>query len=43
MENGWDGTYKGKQVENDVYVYRIIYRDIDGNEGNPIGSVTLFR
>jgi len=43
MENGWDGTYKGKQVENDVYVYRIIYRDIEGTEGNPSGSVTLFR
>jgi gliding motility-associated-like protein len=43
MEKGWDGTYKGKQVENDVYVYRIIYRDIEGTEGNPSGSVTLFR
>ena len=43
MEKGWDGTYKGKQVENDVYVYRIVYRDIEGTEGNPSGSVTLFR
>lgn len=43
MEEGWDGTYMGKQVENDVYVYRIFYRGLDGTEGNPIGSVTLFR
>ena len=43
MDHGWDGTYKGKQVENDVYVYRIIYRGLDGTTGNPTGSVTLVR
>ena len=43
MEKGWDGTYLGKQVENDVYVYRVIYRAIDGTEGSPSGSVTLVR
>ncbi|TNF29331.1 MAG: PKD domain-containing protein, partial [Bacteroidetes bacterium] len=43
MEEGWDGTYMGQQVENDVYVYRIYYRGLDGTEGTPIGSVTLLR
>lgn len=43
MDQGWDGTYKGKQVENDVYVYRVVYRGLDGTTGNPIGSVTLVR
>lgn len=43
MEEGWDGTYLGKQVENDVYVYRITYRGSDDSSGKPIGSVTLFR
>ena len=43
MEDGWDGTFMGKEVENDVYVYKIVYKGLDGNEGRPIGSVTLFR
>lgn len=43
MDEGWDGTYMGKQVENDTYVYKVVYRGLDGTEGRPIGSVTLFR
>lgn len=43
MENGWDGTYMGKQVENDVYVYKIYYEGLDGTSGTPSGSVTLVR
>ncbi|MCF8277813.1 MAG: PKD domain-containing protein, partial [Flavobacteriales bacterium] len=43
MEDGWDGTYLGRQVENDVYVYKITYKGLDGTEGRPTGSVTLFR
>ena len=43
MEQGWDGTYKGKQVENDAYVYRVVYRALDGTEGNPSGKVILYR
>lgn len=43
MEDGWDGTFMGQQVPNDVYVYKIVYKGLDGTEGKPIGSVTLFR
>jgi gliding motility-associated-like protein len=43
MENGWDGTFMGKQVENDVYVYKIYYEGLDGTSGTPSGSVTLLR
>jgi gliding motility-associated-like protein len=43
MDHGWNGTFKGAPVENDVYVYRILYRAKDGTEGRPIGSVTLVR
>jgi gliding motility-associated-like protein len=32
MEIGWDGTYQGEKVENDVYTYLIIYRDITSKE-----------
>ena len=43
MEEGWDGTFMGAPVENDVYAYRILYRALDGSEGRPFGSVTLVR
>lgn len=28
MEIGWDGYYRGEKVQNDVYTYLIIYKDI---------------
>jgi gliding motility-associated-like protein len=29
MEKGWDGTYKGERVKDDVYNYRLIAEGID--------------
>jgi gliding motility-associated-like protein len=29
-ENGWDGTYKGKPVDSDIYFYKLEYIDGDG-------------
>jgi gliding motility-associated-like protein len=26
-DNGWDGTYKGKTVPNDIYFYILQYKD----------------
>jgi gliding motility-associated-like protein len=28
QEKGWDGTYKGKACQEDVYVYKVEYKDI---------------
>lgn len=28
IDSGWDGTYNGEKVKNDVYTYLIIYKDI---------------
>lgn len=39
----WDGTYKGHPVQQDVYVYKIIYRGITGPELEKVGTVTLYR
>jgi gliding motility-associated-like protein len=43
-EEGWNGWYKGHLCSNDVYVYRIIFRDNKMNNPHEyIGSVTLVR
>ncbi len=43
QDKGWDGTYKGLKVKQDVYVYRIVARDIYGNRHNEIGHFSLLR
>jgi len=43
MAEGWDGTYMGAEVESGVYVYRIDWRDINGEEGQRNGQVILVR
>lgn len=43
FRKGWDGTVKGstKAVEDGVYVYKIIVRDLGGTEHVYVGHVTL--
>jgi len=44
VDQGWDGTYKGSLVKNDVYVYEIRYIGIcDAAEVRRIGHVTVLR
>lgn len=40
---GWDGLYKGTLVKNDVYVWKVTYKDVLGRRGELIGTVTLIR
>jgi gliding motility-associated-like protein len=41
---GWDGTYKGHSCTDDVYVYKIMFRDDVRNDYHQyIGRVTLVR
>jgi len=43
-EEGWNGYYKGQLCTNDVYVYKIIFRDdVRNDEHQYIGHVTLVR
>jgi gliding motility-associated-like protein len=42
-DRGWDGRHKGKDVQNGVYVYRIVVQDWAGEERVYAGSVTLIR
>lgn len=41
-ENGWDGTYKGREAKEDTYFYRVIYRTATG-ERIKTGFVNLVR
>lgn len=44
LDDGWNGCYKSKLCSNDVYVYKITFRDdVGGNYHQYIGRVTLVR
>lgn len=43
LKNSWDGTFKGKTVQNDVYVYQLNYEFNTGKTGNVVGRVTLIQ
>ena len=47
IDNDWDGTFMGKEVQIDVYVYKIYYsyEDESGvvNEEQQVGRVSLIR
>lgn len=40
---GWDGTYKGKLQEMDVYAYVLVAEFVDGTHTKKQGNVTLLR
>jgi gliding motility-associated-like protein len=42
---GWDGSVqnKGESLKEEVYVYRIKYKDMDGNAYNKMGHVSLVK
>ena len=47
LTQDWDGMYKGKEVQLDVYVYKIYY-SVNHPDGNPrretkVGTVTVMR
>ncbi|MCC7332844.1 MAG: gliding motility-associated C-terminal domain-containing protein [Flavobacteriales bacterium] len=43
LDKGWDGTYSGKIVQTETYVWKIKYTDVLNNMGEQIGTVTLIR
>ena len=44
-DHPWNGLYdsNGKACQNDVYVYKIKYTDVDGRPHDYVGHVTLVR
>jgi gliding motility-associated-like protein len=43
MSKGWDGTYRGKPMNSDVFVYHLSATLLDNSQINRDGSVTLVR
>ncbi|MES2681264.1 MAG: gliding motility-associated C-terminal domain-containing protein, partial [Bacteroidota bacterium] len=46
VNKGWNGTIQNKGTEplkEEVYVYKIKYKDLSGNVYNRLGHVTLLR
>jgi gliding motility-associated-like protein len=42
-DDGWDGTFNGKIVSEDVYYYILYYKDKDGKENRVINYMTLIK
>ncbi|TXB64716.1 T9SS type B sorting domain-containing protein [Vicingus serpentipes] len=43
IDEGWDGYYRGTLSKVETYVWKIKYKDIQGNPGEQIGTVSLIR
>ncbi|MCC6372215.1 MAG: gliding motility-associated C-terminal domain-containing protein, partial [Bacteroidia bacterium] len=45
VAKGWDGSVfnKGEPLKEDVYVYKLKYKDLDGNLYNKIGHISLIK
>ncbi|MBL7917822.1 MAG: gliding motility-associated C-terminal domain-containing protein, partial [Bacteroidia bacterium] len=43
VNEGWDGYYKGKLCNQDVYVWKIVAKLVNGDTINKTGDVTLLR
>ena len=43
LSDGWDGTYKGKLVPNDTFVWRVIFHDLDGVKHEQTGHINALR
>jgi gliding motility-associated-like protein len=42
-ESGWDGYYKGKLCQQDVYVYKITAKYANGQTVTKLGDIHLIR
>ncbi|MCX8080312.1 MAG: gliding motility-associated C-terminal domain-containing protein [Bacteroidia bacterium] len=43
FEKGWDGTHKGVMCKEDVYVWQLKFKSLDGKERTKTGHVTLLK
>ncbi len=39
----WNGTYKGKLVENGVYIWSLNFKDLDGLDHKKVGHLTIIK
>jgi gliding motility-associated-like protein len=43
IDDWWDGAYKGRDVQQDVYVYKAYYQGVASSQQTAVGTVTLVR
>ncbi len=43
LNSTWDGTYKGREQPQDVYMYKCLYYGYDGRKYSTKGTITLLR
>ena len=43
LRGAWDGTFKGKPVQQEVYIYQVNYKDVFGESHETKGKITLIR
>ena len=43
IEDPWDGTYMDREVEMSVYVWKVRFLDVNGDDHDFYGHVTLYR
>ena len=43
LDNSWDGTFKGRPVQEGVYVFRLQATDEEGRTSQRAGSITVLR
>ena len=43
LSNGWDGTFKGKMMDQGVFVYTMYVQFTDGTVKDDKGNITLFK
>lgn len=43
LEVGWDGTFRGKLMQDGTYVWKITYKDISNNKLEKFGHVNLLK
>ena len=43
FQTKWDGSFKGKEMSTQVFVYKVIIEYISGEKESIKGNVTLFR
>jgi gliding motility-associated-like protein len=43
IDQGWDGSYKGTMVQQDTYVWKIIYKDVNGELHTKHGHVNIIQ
>jgi len=43
LNKRWNGSYNNRACEDDVYTYKIYYKDINNKNHEKIGRVTLIK